>query len=100
MEVKDTKIVVSDTSKNAYLSRLIPKIWKILPLFEEYGKENIEIYVNGLLIDLCSADMLFDGCLSEIIVKLNSVIVVDMTHKEIKKKILECMDIIALKKND
>lgn len=99
MDIEENKLILSNESKRHYLTKLIGKFIKILYLIEEEKDTGIspKCYIYGLLIELSSANQLFDNELIEIIVKLNiiyqgiGVIDFDLIKKqvfEIKNKIL------------
>lgn len=85
--------IIDNKTKILYLELLIKKIFKILPLFEECP-DNIFVYLGGLIIDICSANNLFDGILIETIVKLNSLKINKLSHKEVRKIVLETTNIV------
>ena len=92
-------IVLSTISKIAYLDGLIGRIYKILPLFEELGELPIQVYIGALMIDVNSANELFDGKLVDVLVKLNSIHEKETTHKQIKKTTFECTNMVQKMKD-
>lgn len=86
-------IIFTNKDKIIYLSRLIGKVFKTLPLFEIDNKLPI-VYVNDLIYDIHSANDLFDGILIEILVKINSLKLKNINHRIVKKDILECTNIL------
>jgi len=64
-----------------------------LPLFED-SPESIYVYLGGLIIDIDSANHLFNGILIEPIIKLNSININKLSHKQIRKIILETTNIV------
>lgn len=96
----DFYIKITKDSKLIYLSNLINKIFKILPLYEKNDSLIPQIYLNGLLININSANQMFDNILIDIMIKLNELNISNLTHKEIRKIILECVnDVVALREN-
>lgn len=86
-------LYINDSTKKLYLKRFIGKIYKILPMFEESGFIS-DIYIYGVLLDINSANELFDGILIEVIVKINSLYKAHLTHRQIKKIVLECTNML------
>lgn len=93
MDINENKLILSVDGKRKYLEKLIGKIIKILHLIEEEPKTSIspQSFIYGQLVELNSANQLFDNELVEIIVKLN---VVYSSYKtvpftDIKKQIFE-----------
>lgn len=100
----ENRLLLSPEAKYQYLDRLIGKVIKILHLIEEEDKTNIspQAYIWGQLVELNSANQLFNGELVEIIVKLNVVYNTYKTEefKNIKKQIFEIKNkIIYLRGN-
>lgn len=93
MDINENKIVLSTEGKKFYLTKLIGKMIKILHLIEEEPKTKISPshFIYGQLVELNSANQLFDNELVEIIVKLNIIYTSYQTleFKEIKKQIFE-----------
>jgi len=88
-------LVISTDSKILYLDKLKNRVFKILPLFEESENEIIHnIYLEALIIDVNSANELFDWVLIDVIVLLNSLHGKELKHKQVKKTILECVNMI------
>ena len=89
----ENKLVLSDEAKKKYLERLIGKMIKILHLIEERKDTGINPsdFIYGQLIELNSANQLFNNELIEIIVKLNIIYngYDELEFKEIKKQIFE-----------
>ncbi len=87
------KIVLSDDAKKTYLVALIGKMLKILHLVGEESKTGFSPrqFIEGQLVELNSANELFDGKLVTIIVKLNSVLNTyqEVPFEAIKKQIFE-----------
>ncbi len=89
----ENRIIISDAAKKKFLEKLIGKMIKILHLVEEREKTGIDPrdFIYGQLVELNSANQLFDNELVEIIVKLN-VVYRDFNKvefKAIKKQIFE-----------
>ena len=80
---------ISKEEKITYLTRLIGKVLKILHLVEE-KQHDYKIYLGGLMIDIHSANDLFDNQLIDILIKLNSIYINDFEYKQLRKIILEC----------
>jgi len=89
----ENKLILSVDGKRKYLEKLIGKIIKILHMIEERNKTGIEPedFIYGQMIELASANQLFDNELIEIIVKLNVVYggYKEMDFKAVKKQIFE-----------
>lgn len=79
---------LTDKAKLKYLELLPSKIWKVLPLAEQ--DVNYKIYLKRLLDDINSANDLFDGVFTDIIVKLNVIYIEELMHSEIRSRVLEC----------
>ena len=93
MDIEGNKLILSKEGKLKYLEKLIGKMIKILYLIEEekVTGNSPKDFIYGQLIELNSANQLFDNELIEIIIKLN--IVYNDYKKEdfknIKKQIFE-----------
>lgn len=87
-------LVIDTKTKILYLNSLIGKVYKILPLYENETNEIFKIYLGGLLIDINSANVLFDGILIDLIVKIHSIYVNDFDHKQVRKIVLECTNLV------
>ena len=89
----ENKLVLSIEGKRKYLEKLIGKVIKILHMIEERKETGIEPedFIYGQLIEIASANQLFDNELIEIIVKLNIVYLgyKDMEFRAVKKQIFE-----------
>lgn len=82
-----------------YLDRLIGRVFKLLPLWEE-NKEYFANNQTSLVQELCGGEslILYCGFYIELINKLQALSEID-EHKYIKKHVRECIDIIyTLKK--
>lgn len=93
MDINENKLVLSVSGKRKYLEKLIGKMIKILHLIEEESqtKNSPRAFIYGQLVELNSANQLFDNELVEIIVKLNVVYNNYQTapFAEIKRQIFE-----------
>ena len=89
----ENKLVLSVVGKKKYLSKLVGKMIKIVYLIEEEKEtgNTPEHYIYGQLIEMNSANQLFDGELTDLIVKLNYVYgnYDKVKFKEIKRQIFE-----------
>lgn len=93
MDINENKLILSPEGKKKYLERLIGKMIKILHLIEEeeVTHNSPQPFIYGQLIEINSANQLFDNDLIEIIVKLNYVYSNYNTvpFSEIKRQIFE-----------
>jgi len=79
--------------KDIFLTHLIDRVFKILPLSEQ--DNNIaKTYVQRLMIDIKSANSLFDGILIDLIIKINSITENDLSHIQIRRIVFECINVI------
>lgn len=89
----ENKLILSDEAKRKYLERLIGKMIKILHLIEERDETGVNPsdFIYGQLIELNSANQLFDNELIEIIVKLNIIYngYDELEFKDVKKQVFE-----------
>lgn len=97
IRLDEIRIVADDITKQHYLSSLIDDIFKILPTYEEYGYKDANLRLGVLLMDMMAADKLFDGCLSDVIVKLYVLYNQEPTHTEVRKRVLECTNLVRKK---
>ncbi len=92
-EIYENKIVISKEAKRKFLEKLIGKMIKILHLIEEEKDTGCDPsnFIYGQLIEVNSANVLFDNELIDIVVKLYAVYTGYKTveFKEIKKQIFE-----------
>lgn len=97
-EIKEPKIIVSDSAKKEYLTALIGKMHKILHLFEEEAATGFSprFFISGQLWEMNAANELFDGKLIPIIVKIKGVYdnAKKIEYREVKKQIFEVDKII------
>lgn len=93
MDINENKLVLSIEGKKKYLEKLIGKMIKILHLIEEEAEthNSPQAFIYGQLIEINSANQLFDNELIEIIVKLNIVYnnYDKVPFQDIKKQIFE-----------
>ena len=95
----ENKIIIPVEAKKKYLEKLIGKMIKILHLIEEEKDTGCDPskdvdplnFIYGQLVELNSANQLFDNELIEVIVKLNIIYCGynEMEFKDIKKQIFE-----------
>jgi len=99
----DFMLTIDNKAKVIYLDRLTKRIFKILPLTEENVYEMVFIYLDALIIDINSANDLFDYCLIDILVRINSLkevkyenVLIRGTdqHSQVKRTVLGCKEII------
>ena len=93
MDIKENKLVLSMDGKKKYLDKLIGKMIKILHLIEEESTtgNSPEAFIYGQLIELNSANQLFENELVEIIVKLNIIYnnYASVPFSDIRKQVFE-----------
>ena len=93
MDINENKLILSVEGKKKYLQKLIGKVIKILHLIDEEKQTNYSprAFIYGQLLELNSANQLFDNELVEIIVKLNVVYngYQTMPFEDIRKQIFE-----------
>lgn len=93
MDIKENKLILRRDAKIAYLDKLIGKMIKILHLVEEESVTHVSPsdFIFGQLLEINSANQLFDNELIEIIVKLNIVYRTYSTapFAEVRKQIFE-----------
>lgn len=85
---------IKNSAKLIYLNNLTGKIFKILPLSEENNNTLPKIYIDGLMLDLDSANDLFEGILIELIIKVNSLRTPLLSHDIIRKIVFECTGLV------
>lgn len=94
----ENKLILSDEAKKTYLTSLIGKMLKILHLVEEEEKTGYspEPFMIGQLFEINSANVLFEGDLVNIIIKLNGIRenYKTMPFAQVKKQIFEIKRII------
>ena len=93
------QISVSETTKQAWLSSLVDNIFKVLPTYEERGCMAMNLYLGGLLMDMTAADVIFEGYLSDVIIKLCVLYntTEEPSHAEVRKRTLECTSLTRKK---
>jgi hypothetical protein len=82
------KLFLSTEAKIDYLDRLVGKVFKILPMYEEKDP-NINIYIHGILISMNNANDLFDYALTDILIDVKSLYQTELVHKDFRKKVLD-----------
>jgi len=87
-------LMIDNKTKILYLNNLVGKVYKILPLYENETDEMLKVYLGGLLIDINSANVLFNGILIDLIIKIHSIYVNDFDHKQVRKIVLECTNLV------
>lgn len=83
-----------------YTKHLIGRIYKILPLYETQNKVTIKVYCNSLLLNLSSADRMFNGQFIEVLIKINELNFDTMEHNQIRKIVLEAINIVQKMQKD
>jgi len=83
-------------SKLYYLDKLIGSVFKILPMYESDSSILKSEYIKTLVSDIISSDeILFNGHILEIAVKVNSLTQdINDNHKAVKRVVLDCTNII------
>lgn len=93
IKIPENKIIISKEAKKKFLERLIGKMIKILHLVEEREETKIDPsdFIYGQIVEVNSANQLFDNELIEIVIKLNVVYngYRNLDFKDIKKQIFE-----------
>lgn len=90
--------IYSNESKIAYCKRLTGKVFKILWLAEENNNVVPSVYLYALIIDVNSANFMFDNIFIDLSVKLNSLYMAinqPMPHSEIRARVLECTNMVS-----
>lgn len=91
-------IKLSNEAKKQYLVGLIGKMLKILHLIEEEKNTGFspDLFIEGQLFELNSANELFNGALVNVIIKLNGIKekYQTMSFEAVKKQIFEIKRII------
>ena len=77
-----------------YLDRLVGRIWKLLPLYEENHTNFLRNH-KALMNELCGGEkiILYCGFYIELINKLESLTLIN-EHEYVKKHIRECIDLV------
>lgn len=86
-------ININKTDQSLYIRSLINKIFKIIPMTEENNYVLPTLYIERLIFDIKSADDLFCISLTNLIIKVNSLITNDLSFWQIKNVIFECISL-------
>lgn len=93
MDIRENRLILSVEGKKKYLDKLIGKMIKILHLIEEESAtgNSPQPFIFGQLLELNSANQLFENELIEIIVKLNIIHndYATVPFREIRKQVFE-----------
>lgn len=96
--LKSNRIILSQDAKKVYLTSLIGKMLKILHLAEEESRTGYSPlpFIAGQLFEVNAANVLFEGELVNIIVKLKGIYdeYTALPFNKIKKQIFEIKRII------
>jgi hypothetical protein len=90
-------LIYSNDAKIAYCVRLYRQIHKILFLSEENNNIVPSINLHALIIDVNSANNMFDNIFIDVSVKLNTLYMLSsqtLTHSEIRSRVLECANMV------
>jgi hypothetical protein len=96
----DIKLTLSPDAKKEFLKKLGGRIIKILYLIEDENKGEsmagtAESYILGQIFELNSANILFDNTLTDVLIKLNSVLHYrEAEFKQVRKQLLEAKGIV------
>ena len=95
----ENKLILSKEAKRDYLQKLSKRCIKILYLIEDEGKGInkgvADDYIVGQLFEVNSANILFDGELIDVIVKLNGIRdYANQPYNLIRKQVFETKGII------
>lgn len=95
----ENKLILSKEAKRDYLQKLSKRCIKILYLIEDEGKGinkgMADDYIVGQLFEVNSANILFDGELIDVIVKLNGIRdYSNQPYNLIRKQVFETKGII------
>lgn len=97
-EIGRNRIIISQDAKKVYLTSLIGKMLKVLHLAEEEKETGFSPlpFIAGQLFEINAANVLFEGELINIIVKLKGIYdgYADLSFEKIKKQIFEIKRII------
>lgn len=96
MNNNEFSITISDKEKIIYLENLKGKIFKLLPLYEQDNNIVPIVYLNGLLMNISSSNQMFDGLLIDLLVKLNEIRIIKLNHAQLRKIILESLDMVDI----
>lgn len=75
-----------------YYVRLINRIFKALRIYED-NNDDFKRYLSSLVIEL-GGNLEFEQ-LCQVKFKLNSLIINDVKHEEVRKTIFECIDVVS-----
>jgi hypothetical protein len=90
------KMDISNKEKILYLSGLVNRIFKILPLYEEDNNILPQKYVERLTNDIYTANNLFEGILIELLIKTYSIYDTPdepLSHSELKSLVFDCINL-------
>jgi hypothetical protein len=87
-------IEITNKEKKIYLESLQKKIYAILSNYEKYNNIVSIVYLDGLLMNIGSADELFDGMLINLIIKLYELKNVNLGHRKIREIVLDSCEMI------
>ena len=95
----DIKLTLSPGAKKEFLKKLSGRIIKILYLIEDEQKGatpgTAESYIRGQIFELNSANILFDNTLTDVLIKLNSVLKYkEVEFAQVRKQLLEAKGIV------
>lgn len=97
-ELKQNRIILSKEAKRVYLISLIGKMLKILHLVEEEKQTGYSplSFIAGQLFEVNAANVLFEGELVNIVIKLKGIYdeYKNLSFDKIKKQIFEIKRII------
>lgn len=99
MRKLENRLILPKEAKKDYLQKLSKRCIKILYLIEDEGKGinkgAADDYIVGQLFEVASANILFEGALIDIIVKLNGIKdYANQPYPLIRKQIFETKGII------
>lgn len=87
--------IFSDSAKQKWLSSLVGKTYKILPIYEEnLSQINVlSVYLDGLIMDVSSMNGLYEERLTDVLVKLwairNNLF---LEHSDIRRYVFEMIE--------
>jgi hypothetical protein len=80
-------------SQIIYLENLTPRIFKLLPLAEDEGRETTKIYLWALINDLISANAMFNNILIELVTKINCLRNDELAYKDFRKTVFDSISL-------
>jgi len=92
-----SSLIYSNEAKMVYAQKLIGKVMKTLYLAEEDNNIVPAVYLHALIIDVNSANNMFDNIFIDISVKLNALYMLSnqaIPHSEIRSRVLECANMV------